>query len=42
MSDLLFTIFVIPQEIQKLFIEAWLTGGALDKPLAYVISWLPA
>ena len=41
MSDLLFSIFIIPLDIQKLYIDSWLIGGHLGQALCkltYFIS----
>ena len=36
MSDLLFSIFIIPEEIQKLYIDSWLIVGPLGQALCKV------
>ena len=38
MSDLLFPIFMIPPNIQMLYINSWLIGGRLGKALCKLIS----
>ena len=41
MSDLLFPIFVIPQDIQELYINSWLISGPLGQTLCKLGSFLP-
>ena len=41
MSDLLFPIFVIPQDIQELYINSWLISGPLGQALCKLDSFLP-
>ena len=40
MSDLLFPIFVIPREIQKLHIDSWQIGGPLGQALCKLVHFL--
>jgi len=43
MSDLLFPIFVIPREMQNLYIDSWLIGGPLGQAfckLAYFLTYV--
>ena len=40
MSDLLFSIFIIPQDIQKLYIDSWLIGGPLGQALCKLTYFL--
>ena len=40
MSDLLFPIFLIPWNIQKLYINSWLIGGPLGKALCKLVFFL--
>ena len=39
MSDLLFAIFLIPQEIQWLYIKSWLIGGPLGEALCKLVNF---
>ena len=39
-SDLLFPIFVIPREIQRLYIDSWLIGGPLGQALCKLVIFL--
>ena len=41
MSDLLFPIFWIPQDIQWLYIKSWLIGGPLGQALCKLTFFLP-
>ena len=41
MSDLLFSIIVIPQVIQTRFTGTWLIGGSLGQALCKLVSFLP-
>ena len=40
MSDLLFPIFVIPGEIQRLYIDSWLIGGPLGQALCKLVPFV--
>ena len=40
MSDLLFPIFLIPREIQLLYIDSWLIGGPLGQALCKLVIFL--
>ena len=40
MSDLLFPIFLIPREIQLLYIDSWLIGGHLGQVLCKLVMFL--
>jgi len=40
MSDLLYPIFVIPREIQMLYIDSWLIGGPLGQAFCKVVVFL--
>ena len=40
MSDLLFTIFAVPREIQKFYIDSWLIGGPLGQALCKLVFFL--
>ena len=40
MSDLLFPIFLIPREIQLLYIDSWLIGGPLGQALCKLVVFL--
>ena len=40
MSDLLFPIFLIPRDIQLLFIDSWLIGGPLGQALCKLVIFL--
>ena len=40
MSDLLFPIFLIPREIQLLYMDAWLIGGLLGQALCKLVIFL--
>jgi len=40
MSDLLFPIFLIPRDIQLLYIKSWLIGGLLGKVLCELVNFL--
>ena len=40
MSDLLFPIFVIPREIQRLNTDSWLIGGSLGQALCKLVNFL--
>ena len=40
MSDLLFAIFIIPRDIQLLFIDSWLIGGSLGQALCKLVYLL--
>ena len=40
-SDLLLTIFLIPPEIQGLYIDSWLIGGSLGQALCKLVIFLP-
>ena len=40
MSDLLFPIFVIPREIQRLNTDSWLIGGPLGQALCKLVNFL--
>ena len=40
-SDLLFPIFVIPLEIQRLYTNSWLIGGPLGQTLCKLVHFLP-
>ena len=40
MSDLLFPIIVIPQGIQKLYLDSWLIGGPLGQALCKLAVFL--
>ena len=42
MSDLLFPIFVFPEDIQHLYINAWLIGGPLGEALCKLVNFLPS
>ena len=39
MSDLLVPIFLIPWEIQKLYIDSWLIGGPLGQALCKLVAF---
>ena len=41
-SDLLFSIFVIPRDIQWLYINSWLIGGPLGQALCKLVFFLPS
>jgi len=41
MSDLLFPIFLIPRDIQRLYINSWLIGGTLGQVLCKLVAFLP-
>ena len=41
MSDLLLPIFLIPLEIQQLYIDSWLIGGPLGQALCKLVYFLP-
>ena len=41
MSDLLFPIFLIPWDIQSLYINSWLIGGPLGQVLCSLVNFLP-
>ena len=41
MSDLLFPIFMIPWNIQLLYTDSWLIGGALGQALCKLVFFLP-
>ena len=41
MSDLLFSTFIIPTDIQKLYIDSWLIGGPLGQALCKLFYFLP-
>ena len=41
MSDLLVPIFLIPRNIQWLYINSWLIGGPLGQALCKLVSFLP-
>ena len=41
MSDLLFPIFWIPRDIQRLYINSWLIGGPLGQALCKLVEFLP-
>jgi len=41
MSDLLLPIFLIPEDIQLLYINSWLIGGPLGQVLCKLVSFLP-
>ena len=41
MSDLLFPIFWIPQDIQSLYINSWLIGGPLGQALCKLVNFWP-
>ena len=41
-SDLLFSIFVIPRDIQRLYINSWLIGGSLGQALCKLGSFVPS
>ena len=41
MSDLLFPIFLIPWNIQWLYINSWLIGGPLGQALCKLVHFLP-
>ena len=41
MSDLLYLIFVIPREIQMLYLDSWLIGGPLGQALCKLVVFLP-
>jgi len=40
MSDLLFPIFLIPREIQMLYIDSWLVGGPLGQALCKLVVFV--
>ena len=40
MSDLLFPIFMIPQELTKLYVDSWLISGPLGQALCKLVSFL--
>ena len=40
MSDLLFPIFVVPREIQMLYIDSWLIGGPLGQALCKLVFFI--
>ena len=40
MSDLLFPIFLIPREIQLLYMDSWLIGGLLGQALCKLVTFL--
>ena len=40
MFDLLFSIFIIPVDIQKLYIDSWLIGGSLGQALCKLTYFL--
>ena len=40
MSDLLFPIFLIPREIQLLYMDSWLIGGPLGQALCKLVIFL--
>ena len=40
MSDLLFPIFVIPRQIQNLYIDSWLIGGPLGQAFCKLLYFL--
>jgi len=40
MSDLLYTIFWFPSEVQKLYIDSWLIGGPLGQALCKLVHFL--
>ena len=40
MSDLLFPIFLIPRDIQRLYINSWLIGGPLGHALCKLVGFL--
>jgi len=42
MSDLLFPIFLIPQDVQMLYTNSWLIGGPLGQALCKLDSFLPS
>ena len=41
MSDLLLPIFLIPREMQMLYIDSWLIGGALGQTFCKLGAFLP-
>ena len=41
MSDLLNPIFLIPRDIQLLYINSWLIGGSLGQALCKLVNFLP-
>ena len=41
MSDLLIPIFLIPMNIQRLYINSWLIGGPLGQALCKLVNFLP-
>ena len=41
MSDLLIPIFLIPWDIQRLYIKSWLIGGPLGQTLCKLVGFLP-
>ena len=42
MSDLLVPIFLIPRDIQRLYINSWLIGGPLGEALCKLSNFLPS
>ena len=42
MSDLLFPIFLISQDIQLLYTNSWLIGGSLGEALCKLVHFLPS
>ena len=40
MSDLLFPTFLIPRDIQRLYINSWLIGGPLGQALCKLVTFL--
>ena len=40
MSDLLFPIFLIPREIQLLYMDSWLIGGRLGQALCKLVTFI--
>jgi len=40
MSDLLFPIFFIPREIQRLYTDSWLIGGPIGQALCKLVYFL--
>ena len=41
MSDLLYPIFLIPRQIQLLYVDSWLIGGPLGQALCKLATFLP-